>query len=69
MQPCWMRKVPALGNITPRQAAKSAKGRKKLVDWLKLLENKTAQQPAGSAMADYDARWLWQELGVADLRR
>jgi hypothetical protein len=30
--------VPMLGNKTPRQAAKSAKGREKLVQWLKFLE-------------------------------
>jgi hypothetical protein len=29
--------VPMLGNMTPRRAAKSAKGREKLVVWLKLL--------------------------------
>jgi hypothetical protein len=34
---------PALGNISPRRAAKSAKGCEKLVAWLKLLENHTAK--------------------------
>ncbi len=61
--------VPMLGNKTPRQAAKSAKGREKVVAWLKFLENSTAKQDDGSPMASYDVSWMWQELGVADLRR
>ncbi len=60
--------VASLGNVTPRKAAKTAKGRQMLVDWLKLLENHTAKQPAGP-MADYDFTWLWEKLGVNDLRR
>lgn len=61
--------VPMLGNKTPRQAAKSAKGREKVAQWLKLLENGNAKQDDGSPMAGYDVSWMWQELGVADLRR
>jgi hypothetical protein len=61
--------VPALGNISPRRAARSAKNREKLVAWLKLLENSTARHDSGSPMADYDVTWIWEELGVAQLRR
>jgi hypothetical protein len=61
--------VPMLGNITPLQAAKTAKGREKLVAWLKLLENGAARHGSGSSMADYDLSWMWDELGVVDLRR
>lgn len=61
--------VPMLGNKTPRQAAKSAKGREKVAEWLKFLENGAAKQDDGSPMAGYDVSWMWQELGVADLRR
>lgn len=61
--------VPMLGNITPRRAAKSAKGREKLVAWLKFLENGTAWHGGESAMADCSLIWMWDELGVADLRR
>jgi hypothetical protein len=60
--------VPMLGNTTPRRAAKSAKGRKKLVAWLKLLENGAARHGGGSPMADCDLTWMWEELGVANLR-
>jgi hypothetical protein len=61
--------VPMLGNKTPRQAAKSAKGSEKVVEWLKLLENGAAKRDDGSPMTGYDVSWMWQELGVADLRR
>jgi hypothetical protein len=62
-------RVPALGNVTPRRAAKTEKGRQKLVAWLKYLENGAARHEACSPMAEYDLRWMWDELGVADLRR
>jgi hypothetical protein len=61
--------VPMLGNITPRRAAKSAKGREKLVTWLKLLENGAARHGSESSMAACDLTWMWVELGVASLRR
>ncbi len=61
--------VPTLGNLTPRKATKTARGRQKLVDWLKILENGIAQQESNAAMAGYDVSWMWDELGVADLRR
>lgn len=61
--------VPMLGNTTPRRAAKSAKGREKLVTWLKMLENVVAQQGRESNMAGYDVSWMWEDLGVAGLRR
>jgi hypothetical protein len=37
--------VGMLGNKTPRQAAKSAVGRQNVADWLKYLENQSANQP------------------------
>jgi hypothetical protein len=57
--------VPALGNKTPRQAAKTKGGRKQVIDWLKYLENSSAKQ-AGSndPMACYDFSWMWEELGI-----
>jgi len=61
--------VPALENKTPRQAAKTAKGRQKLADWLKYLENSTAGQGDKSAMSGYDFTWMWKELGIAELRQ
>ncbi|WP_027169347.1 hypothetical protein [Mesorhizobium sp. WSM3224] len=62
--------VKALGNKTPRQAAKTAAGRQKVADWLKYLENQTAKQPDPThPMATYSFEWMWKELGVHDLRR
>lgn len=61
--------VPMLGGVSPRKAAKTKKGREKLVTWLKLIENGNAQQKAGSPMARYDVSWMWEELGIAHLRR
>lgn len=61
--------VPMLGDKTPREAAKSTKGREKLVKWLKFLENGNAKHDETSAMSGYDLTWMWQELGVPHLRR
>ncbi len=61
--------VPMLGNVSPRKAAKTKKGREKLVGWLKLLENGAAREKADSTMARYDVSWMWEELGIADLRQ
>jgi hypothetical protein len=55
--------------VSERKAATTAKGRTKIVSWLKFLENRTAQQDSGNAMAEYDFTWLWDKLGVADLRK
>lgn len=61
--------IPALGGKSPRVAARTPKGREKVAAWLKSLENHMARQDPGSHMGSYDLGWLWQELGVAALRR
>ncbi|MEO6380669.1 MAG: hypothetical protein ABIO35_01355, partial [Nitrobacter sp.] len=62
--------VPALGSETPRAAVKTADGRLKVAEWLKLIENQTAMSgDHNSAMASYDFGWLWSELGISELRR
>jgi hypothetical protein len=61
--------IAILGNITPLEAAKTIAGRRKLVDWLKRMENQAARQNAENAMADYDFDWIWKKLGIAELRR
>ena len=61
--------IPALGNISPRRAARSPKGREKLVTWLKLLENHAAKHDPVEPMASYDLSWIWRELDIADLRK
>lgn len=62
--------VGMLGNKTPRQAARSAAGRQKVAEWLKYLENQSANQPyPADPMTTYSFEWMWKELGVHDLRR
>jgi hypothetical protein len=62
--------VGMLGNKTPRQAAKSTAGRQKVAEWLKYLENQSSRQPdPADPMATYSFEWMWQELGVIDLRQ
>lgn len=61
--------IPMLDNVSPRTAAKTAKGRKKVVAWLKMLENHSAKlADRKDPMAAYEVAWLWTELGVSDLR-
>ncbi|WP_245415191.1 hypothetical protein [Hoeflea marina] len=62
--------VGMLDNKTPRQMAKTAKGREKVANWIKYLENQTAKRPnSADTVATYSFDWMWHELGVADLRR
>lgn len=59
--------VPALGDKTPRQMAKTKAGRAKVAEWLKYIENMTTKS-GNEQMAGYSFAWMWEELGVADLR-
>jgi hypothetical protein len=62
--------APILGNKSPRAAAKTAKGRQKVANWLKLIENHSAKSVGrNNEIATHDFGWLWDELGVNDLRR
>lgn len=62
--------VPMLGNKSPRAAVKTASGRAKVADWLKMMENQTAKAgESDSAMASYRFDWMWTELGIVELRR
>ena len=62
------RPIPALENVSPRQAIKTAQGCEKVVGWLKRLENLIARQNPSDPMADYETTWLWDELGLRDRR-
>ena len=55
--------VPALGNRTPRQAAKLKTVRPKLIALLKDFESRSERQ-RGSGEIAYDFRWMWEELGL-----
>jgi hypothetical protein len=62
--------VPMLGGKSPRAAVRTASGRIKVAGWLKVMENTTAKSAEhNSALATYNFGWLWNELGIDDLRR
>ena len=56
--------LPVLGGRTLRQAAKTKKGRKEVLDWLKSLENIEHRKAARQGQPVYDTNWIWQELGI-----
>jgi hypothetical protein len=59
--------VPMLGGETPRAAVKTDSGRIKVIEWLKMMENRTAKSAdPNSPMADYSFGWLW--TGLSELR-
>src|SRR4051794_9831620 len=61
--------VEMLDGKSPRQAARSEAGRRKVAEWLKYLENQTAHHAGAAGMPAYDFGWMWEELKIADLRR
>jgi hypothetical protein len=62
--------VPMLGGKSPRAAVRTASGRIKVAGWLKMMENRTAKSADhNNALAIYDFGWLWNELGLDELRR
>jgi hypothetical protein len=62
--------VPMLGGKSPRAAVRTGSGRIKVAGWLKMMENTTANAAdPTSPLAIYDFGWLWNELGIDELRR
>ena len=61
--------IPSLGGKSPRAAAKTPKGREKVVAWLKTLENHSAKRPTGDPIGEYDFGWMWDELSLGDHRK
>ena len=60
--------IPVLGGKSPRQAVRTAGGREKVIDWLKMLENRSAGHGEGP-IAEYDFGWMWVELGLQEHRK
>lgn len=56
--------VPALDNLTPRQAAGDRRRHSKIIGLLKEFENRAAHD-AREGRPSYDFTWLWRELGLA----
>ena len=61
--------VSMLDNNSPRAAVKTPEGKEKVVRWLKVLEMKEARMRKADPSEIYDFTWIWQELGVAELRK
>ncbi|MCI0505099.1 MAG: hypothetical protein L0Z73_03215 [Gammaproteobacteria bacterium] len=60
--------LPMLDNKTPRQCARSKKGRTKVIEWLKYLENSEQHRVGGQQQAAYDFSWMWEELNLTEYR-
>ena len=58
-----------LDGKSPKQAARSKAGRRKVADWLKYLENAAAHRAQAQGHPAYDFGWMWEELKLADLRQ
>ena len=61
--------IPMLDDTSPRFAAKTPEGKEKVAAWLKVLETGEARMRQSRAIEPYDFAWMWQELGVAHLRK
>ena len=60
--------IPMLDGKSPRAAVKTAKGKKKVVAWLKVLETGEAKMRQSKEVEPYDFSWMWKELGVSEFR-
>ena len=62
----WLdEEIPALDGRTPRQAARSAKLRPRLIDLIKGLEHMYTSSLARGQVG-YDPMWMWEEIGLAE---
>ena len=61
--------IPMLDGKSPKQAARSKAGRRKVMEWLKYLENGAARRSQAQGHPAYDFGWMWEALKVTDLRR
>ena len=59
---CLDEPIPILDNKTPRQCIRSKKGREKVIEWLKYLENNEMRRAADQGQEPYDSSWMWDEL-------
>ena len=61
--------VPMLGNKTPRRLAKTPKGKQQVASWLKYLEKTEVKNQKSQNTIHYDFLWMWEELGITELRK
>ncbi len=65
---CLDEPIPMLGDKTPRQCAKSKRGREQVIEWLKYLENNELRRATDQGQETYDSRWMWEALDLAEYR-
>ena len=53
-----------LAGAGARKAASTRKGRARVIDWLKQLENTEHRRAARQGHRPYDTAWLWRTLGI-----
>ena len=56
--------IPALGNQTPRESIRTAKGRLAVVDLLKSYEQHEARRGREHGTGPFDFGFLWERLGL-----
>lgn len=56
--------LPIFEGKTPRQAAKTKKGRAQVIEWLKYLENSEYRRASTDGQESYDMTWMWSELKI-----
>jgi hypothetical protein len=61
--------LPAIGNVSPREAVGTQEGRGKVIAWLKHLENGEGRRGQREGTPPYDFSWMWRELAVLEERR
>ncbi len=60
--------LPYFDGKTPRQAARTKKGRVQVISWLKKLENSEGRRAASQGQQPYDFQWMWREMKIDDPR-
>ena len=61
--------IKILDDRSPRQVARRKAGRNRVADWLKFMENNELHRAGLLGDSPYDFTWMWEELGVAELRQ
>lgn len=61
--------IPILDGKSPRKCVRSKKGRKKVIEWLKSLENNEHRRAASQGQKPYDSTWMWVDLGLIQYRK
>lgn len=61
--------IPMLDDKSPRKCVRSKKGREKVIEWLKYLENSEQRRAVSEGQKPYDSTWMWGELGLLQYRK